>query len=45
MAFTANAFDTFASDKDAVLAAGCNHFMTKPVKERELMRLPAAFCR
>ena len=33
IALTANAFD---SDKENALAAGCNHFMTKPVKKREL---------
>ena len=33
---TANAFD---SDKENALAAGCNHFMTKPVKKRELVDL------
>lgn len=36
VALTANAFD---SDKDAVLAAGCNYFMTKPIKKQELMGL------
>ena len=36
IALTANAFD---SDKENALAAGCNHFMTKPVKKRELMDL------
>ena len=33
IALTANAFD---SDRENALAAGCNHFMTKPVKKREL---------
>ena len=36
IALTANAFD---SDKENALAAGCNHFMTKPVKKRELVDL------
>lgn len=36
IALTANAFD---SDKDAALAAGCNFFMTKPVKKREIVEL------
>lgn len=36
IALTANAFD---SDRKNALAAGCNHFMTKPVKKRELMDL------
>lgn len=36
IALTANAFD---SDRENTLAAGCNHFMTKPVKKRELMDL------
>ena len=36
IALTANAFD---SDRENALAAGCNHFMTKPVKKRELMDL------
>ena len=36
IALTANAFD---SDRENELAAGCNHFMTKPVKKRELMDL------
>lgn len=36
VALTANAFD---SDRENALAAGCNHFMTKPVKKRELMDL------
>ena len=36
VALTANAFD---SDKDNALAAGCNYFMTKPLKKRELMEL------
>ena len=34
IALTANAFD---SDRENALAAGCNHFMTKPVKKRELI--------
>ena len=36
IALTANAFD---SDRENALAAGCNHFMTKPVNKRELMDL------
>ena len=36
IALTANAFD---SDRENALAAGCNYFMTKPVKKRELMEL------
>ena len=36
IALTANAFD---SDRENAVAAGCNHFMTKPVKKRELMDL------
>ena len=36
IALTANAFD---SDKDAALEAGCNYFMTKPLKKRELFEL------
>lgn len=36
IALTANAFD---SDRENALTAGCNHFMTKPVKKRELMDL------
>ncbi|MEQ3235979.1 MULTISPECIES: PAS domain-containing hybrid sensor histidine kinase/response regulator [Bacteroides] len=36
IALTANAFD---SDRENALAAGCNHFMTKPVKKRELTDL------
>ena len=36
IALTANAFD---SNRENALAAGCNHFMTKPVKKRELMDL------
>ena len=36
IALTANALD---SDRENALAAGCNHFMTKPVKKRELMDL------
>lgn len=36
IALTANAFD---SDRENALAAGCNHFMTKPVKKRELVDL------
>ena len=36
IALAANAFD---SDRENALAAGCNHFMTKPVKKRELMDL------
>ncbi len=36
IALTANAFD---SDRENALAAGCNHFMTKPVKKRELIDL------
>lgn len=36
IALTANAFD---SDKDAALEAGCNYFMTKPLKKRELLEL------
>ena len=41
IALTANAFD---SDKDAALAAGCNYFMTKPIKKRELMELLLTLC-
>ena len=33
IAVTANAFD---SDRTEALAAGCNAFVTKPVKKREL---------
>ncbi len=36
IALTANAFD---SDRENALAAGCNHFMTKLVKKRELTDL------
>ncbi|MDD3036480.1 PAS domain-containing hybrid sensor histidine kinase/response regulator [Bacteroides sp.] len=36
IALTANAFD---SDKDAALNAGCNFFMTKPVKRHALFEL------
>ena len=36
IALTANAFD---SDRENALAAGCYHFMTKPVKKRELTDL------
>lgn len=36
IALTANAFN---SDKEAALAAGCDHFMTKPVKMQELSSL------
>ena len=36
IALTANAFDF---DRENALAAGCNHFMTKPVKKRELTDL------
>lgn len=36
LALTANAFD---SDKEAALAVGCNHFITKPLKKKELMKL------
>ena len=41
IALTANAFD---SDKDAALEAGCNHFMTKPLKKRELLKLLSKYC-
>ena len=41
IAVTANAFN---SDKDAALAAGCNYFMTKPVKKRELMEVLSKYC-
>lgn len=40
IALTANAFD---SDKEAALAAGCNHFMTKPLKKKELMKMLSDF--
>lgn len=40
IALTANAFD---SDKEAALAVGCNHFMTKPLKKKELMKLLSDF--
>ena len=40
IALTANAFD---SDKEASLNAGCNHFMTKPVKRQELFKLLSKF--
>ena len=36
IALTANAFD---SDREAALLAGCNHFMTKPLKREELMEV------
>lgn len=36
IALTANAFD---SDREAALVAGCNHFMTKPLKREELMEV------
>ena len=36
IALTANAFD---SDRENALTVGCNYFMTKPVKKRELMEL------
>ncbi|MEG2095556.1 MAG: response regulator [Alistipes sp.] len=36
IAITANAFH---SDEEAALAAGCNYFMTKPIKKRELIEL------
>lgn len=41
VALTANAFDT---DKDAAYAAGCNYFMPKPIKKRELLELLSEFC-
>lgn len=41
IALTANAFN---SDKEAALAAGCNYFMTKPVKKRELMEVLSKYC-
>lgn len=40
IALTANAFN---SDKEAALAAGCNYFMTKPVKMKELTSLLSSF--
>jgi len=40
IALTANAFD---SDKEAALAVGCNHFMTKPLKKKDLMKLLSDF--
>ena len=40
IALTANAFD---SDKEAAFAVGCNHFMTKPLKKKELMKLLSDF--
>ena len=39
IALTANAF---YSDRSAALAAGCNHFMTKPFKRAELLEILAA---
>ncbi len=42
IALTANAFD---SDKDDALAAGCNYFMTKPLKKRELIEILSKYCR
>lgn len=41
IALTANAFD---SDKDEALAVGCNYFITKPLKKRELIELLSKFC-
>ncbi|MEG1037878.1 MAG: response regulator, partial [Mucinivorans sp.] len=41
VALTANAFN---ADKDAAMAAGCNHFMTKPIKKDELMDVLSRFC-
>lgn len=41
VALTANAFDT---DKDAAYAVGCNFFMPKPIKKRELLELLSEFC-
>ncbi|MEG2228028.1 MAG: response regulator [Odoribacter sp.] len=41
IALTANAFD---ADKDAALKAGCNYFMTKPVKKLELIEMLSKFC-
>lgn len=40
IALTANAFD---SDKEAAFAVGCNYFMTKPLKKKELMKLLSDF--
>ncbi|MEG0560785.1 MAG: response regulator [Muribaculaceae bacterium] len=34
IAITANAFN---ADKDAAFAAGCNHFMTKPINKQQLI--------
>lgn len=42
IALTANAF---YSDKEAALAAGCNYFITKPIKKQELMSLLARYCK
>lgn len=42
IALTANAFYT---DKEAALAAGCNYFTTKPVKEQEIMNILEKYCR
>lgn len=42
IALTANAFYT---DKEAALAAGCNYFITKPVKKQEILNLLSRYCK
>lgn len=41
IALTANAFH---ADKEAALAAGCNYFITKPIKKRELVDFLSKLC-
>ena len=41
IALTANAF---YSDKESALAAGCNYFMTKPLKKKDLIELLSKYC-
>lgn len=41
VALTANAFD---SDKDNAMAAGCTHFMTKPLNKQKIIELLSLIC-